>query len=89
MAVSILNNSHGLCDRQRVKHLLSVMNYGMFIQNVFDFIIVSFAIFIVIKLINKLHRKKEETTPVAPAPTKEEVLLAEIRDLIKEQNQHQ
>jgi large conductance mechanosensitive channel protein len=62
-----------------------VMHYGVFIQNVFDFVIVAFAIFMAIKLINKLNRKKEE--PAAdPKPTKEEVLLSEIRDLLKEQN---
>ena len=48
-------------------------------------LIVAFAIFMAIKLINKLNRKKEEPA-AAPAPTKEEVLLTEIRDLLKEQN---
>ena len=62
-----------------------VMHYGVFIQNVFDFVIVAFAIFMAIKLINRLNRKKEEPA-AAPAPTKEEVLLTEIRDLLKEQN---
>ena len=62
-----------------------VMHYGVFIQNIFDFVIVAFAIFMAIKLINKLNRKKEEPA-AAPAPTKEEVLLTEIRDLLKEQN---
>ena len=45
-----------------------VMHYGVFIQNVFDFLIVAFAIFMAIKLINKLNRKKEEPA-AAPAPT--------------------
>lgn len=63
-----------------------VMHYGVFIQNIFDFVIVAFAIFLAIKLINKLHRKKEEEPKAPPAPSKEEVLLAEIRDLLKEQN---
>ena len=63
-----------------------VMHYGVFIQNVFDFLIVAFAIFMAIKLINKLNRKKEEPAAATPAPTKEEVLLTEIRDLLKEQN---
>ena len=48
--------------------------------------IVAFAIFMAIKLINKLNRKKEEPAAATPAPTKEEVLLTEIRDLLKEQN---
>jgi large conductance mechanosensitive channel len=63
------------------------LNYGNFLQVTFDFIIVAFAIFMFIKLINKLNRKKEEA-PAAPAPppapSKEEVLLAEIRDILKE-----
>ena len=60
-----------------------VMHYGVFIQNVFDFVIVAFAIFMAIKLINRLNRKKEEPAAAPPAPTKEEVLLTEIRDLLK------
>jgi large conductance mechanosensitive channel len=63
-----------------------VMHYGVFIQNIFDFIIVAFAIFLAIKLINKLHKKKEEEPKAPPAPSKEEVLLTEIRDLLKAQN---
>ena len=63
-----------------------VMHYGVFIQNIFDFVIVAFAIFMAIKLINKLNRKKAEEPAAPPAPTKEEVLLTEIRDLLKEQN---
>jgi len=63
-----------------------VMSYGSFIQSVFDFVIVAFAIFMAIKVINKLHKKKE--TAAAPAgPSKEEVLLTEIRDLLKQQNE--
>lgn len=62
-----------------------VMEYGNFIQTVFDFIIVAFAIFIAIKVINKLYKKKEVEKP-APKPTNEEVLLTEIRDLLKQQN---
>ncbi len=62
-----------------------VMEYGVFLQTVFDFIIVAFAIFIAIKLINKLHKKKEVEKP-APKPSNEEVLLSEIRDLLKQQN---
>ncbi|WP_435928819.1 large-conductance mechanosensitive channel protein MscL [Dryocola sp. BD613] len=64
-----------------------VMHYGVFIQNVFDFLIVAFAIFMAIKLINRLNRKKKEEPKEAPAPTKEEVLLSEIRDLLKQQNE--
>lgn len=61
-----------------------VISYGKFIQTVIDFTIVAFAIFMAIKGINKLKRK-EEVAPTA-APTKEEVLLTEIRDLLKQRN---
>ncbi|MDW2745245.1 large-conductance mechanosensitive channel protein MscL [Atlantibacter subterraneus] len=64
-----------------------VMHYGVFIQNVFDFIIVAFAIFMAIKVINKLNRKKKEEPKAPPAPTKEEVLLTEIRDILKQQKE--
>jgi large conductance mechanosensitive channel len=64
----------------------SVLAYGQFIQNVVDFIIVAFCIFLMIKAMNKLTKKKEEApapAPEPPAPTKEETLLTEIRDLLK------
>ncbi len=58
-------------------------NYGSFIQVIIDFLIVAWAIFIVIKAINAL-KKKEEAAPAAPpAPTKDQALLTEIRDLLK------
>lgn len=62
------------------------LNYGNFLQNTFDFVIIAFSIFLFIKLINNLSRKnQEEVKPAAPpAPSKEEVLLGEIRDLLKE-----
>jgi large conductance mechanosensitive channel len=59
------------------------LNYGNFVQVIFDFTIVAFAIFLLVKAINAAKKKQEET-PVKPsAPTKEEVLLTEIRDLLK------
>ncbi len=60
-------------------------NYGAFIQAIVDFLIVGTAIFMVIKAMNSLKRKKEETpAPEAPAePTKDQQLLTEIRDLLK------
>jgi large conductance mechanosensitive channel len=58
-------------------------NYGNFLQVTFDFIIIALAVFLLIKAINAA-RKKEEAAPAAPpAPTKEETLLTEIRDLLK------
>ena len=60
------------------------IQYGLFIQNIIDFIIVAFCIFLMLKGINKLNRKKEETAePAAPAGPTQEELLAEIRDLLK------
>jgi len=59
------------------------VNYGAFIQVLFDFIIVAFCIFMMIKGLNSLKKKKEEAPAAPPAPTKEEVLLTEIRDLLK------
>lgn len=63
------------------------LNYGMFIQNVVDFTIIAFVIFMAIKGINTLNRKKEEApAPAAPPePTHTEKLLEEIRDLLKKQ----
>ncbi|MGE4308107.1 large-conductance mechanosensitive channel protein MscL [Bacteroides sp.] len=63
------------------------LNYGNFLQATFDFIIIAFSIFMFIKLINKMSRKQEaveQTSPPPPAPSKEELLLTEIRDLLKE-----
>ncbi len=65
------------------------MNLGMFIQTVVDFLIVAFAIFMLIKGINISKKKAEEipATPLAPpAPTKDQELLGEIRDLLKKNN---
>ena len=60
------------------------MNVGTFVQTVVDFTIVAFAIFMLVKLINRLKRQEAEAVVAAPpAPTKQEVLLGEIRDLLK------
>ena len=67
----------------------AVLKYGLFIQNVVDFIIIAFSIFVMIKVIGKLNRKKEaekeEVVEVVKEPelTREEILLTEIRDLLK------
>ncbi|MBQ2554184.1 MAG: large-conductance mechanosensitive channel protein MscL [Prevotella sp.] len=61
----------------------ATLNYGMFIQNVVDFLIVAFCIFLMLKAINKFNKKKEEEPAAAPEPTNEEKLLTEIRDLLK------
>lgn len=62
-------------------------NYGMFIQNIVDFLIIAFSIFMALRVMMKFKKKEEEAAVAAPpAPSKEEVLLTEIRDLLK-QNQ--
>lgn len=63
-------------------------NYGAFIQQCVDFAILAFCVFLMVKLMNRLMRKKENapaTPPAPPAPSKEEQLLTEIRDLLKKQ----
>ena len=62
----------------------TVFAYGQFIQNIIDFIIIAFCIFLMIKGMNKLNRKKEEPAPEAPAGPTQEELLTEIRDLLKQ-----
>ena len=61
----------------------SVFAYGAFIQNIIDFIIIAFCIFMMIKAMNKM-KKKEEPAPEAPKGPTQEELLAEIRDLLKQ-----
>lgn len=60
------------------------LNYGMFIQNVIDFLIIALCVFLVVKVANNLSKKKEEAPAAPPAPTKDQELLTEIRDLLKE-----
>ena len=60
-----------------------VLNYGVFINTIIDFIIVALAIFLVIKGMNRLKRKEEAAPPEPPKPTKQEMLLTEIRDALK------
>lgn len=65
------------------------ISYGLFIQAIVNFLITAFAVFCLIKVVNKISRKKEEKPEEpapAPEPTAEEKLLIEIRDLLKEQN---
>ena len=70
----------------------NTLNYGNFINAVINFIIIAFVVFCIVKFFNSLHRKKEAEAPAAPPappePSAEEKLLAEIRDLLKEQRPH-
>lgn len=69
----------------------ATINYGTFIQTIIDFVIIAFCVFMLVKGINKLaslkkkeeEQKQSETAPEEPKPTKEEILLTEIRDLLK------
>jgi large conductance mechanosensitive channel len=63
----------------------ATIKYGLFLQTTFDFAIVAFAIFMMIKLINRLKRKEAVAPAAPPPPSKEELLLTEIRDLLKQQ----
>lgn len=60
------------------------INYGTFLSTILDFLIIAFTVFMLIKALNRLHRKREEAPKTPPAPSKEELLLTEIRDLLKE-----
>ncbi|MBT8359558.1 MAG: large-conductance mechanosensitive channel protein MscL [Desulfobacterales bacterium] len=62
-----------------------VISYGKFIQTMIDFTIIAFAVFMAIKAINALKKKEEEKPEAPPEPSNEEVLLSEIRDLLKQQ----
>ena len=67
----------------------ATIKYGMFIQNVVSFLIIAFSVFMIVKAVNKVRRIKpeeKEEEPVVEAPSKEEALLAEIRDLLKAKN---
>lgn len=60
-----------------------VLKYGVFINTVVDFVIVAFAIFMLVRGMNALRQKEEAAPAAPPAPSKQEVLLGEIRDLLK------
>jgi large conductance mechanosensitive channel len=62
-----------------------LLTYGKFIQSIIDFVIIAFAIFMGVKAINRLRREEQVAPSTPPAPTKEEELLSEIRDLLRAQ----
>ena len=61
----------------------ATLNYGVFLQSIIDFVIVAFAIFLLIKGVNSMQKKEAEKPAPPPAPSNQEKLLAEIRDLLK------
>ena len=60
------------------------LNYGVFVNSIVSFLIVAFAIFMIVKLINSVRRKEEAKPAAPPVPPRQEVLLEEIRDLLKQ-----
>jgi large conductance mechanosensitive channel len=62
-----------------------MLNYGSFVQSVVDFLIIAFAIFMVVKAMNSMKGEEEEAPAKPPEPSKEEVLLTEIRDALRNQ----
>ncbi|KLT67298.1 large conductance mechanosensitive channel protein MscL [Pedobacter sp. BMA] len=68
---------------EEAKKLGPVFAWGNFVTEIINFLILAFIIFLMVKAINALKRKEEATPAAPPAPTKEEVLLTEIRDLLK------
>ena len=61
-----------------------VIGFGTLVGTIIDFILIAFVVFMVVKVMNKMKRKKEEAPAAPAAPSKEEVLLTEIRDILKE-----
>jgi large conductance mechanosensitive channel len=66
------------------EHGIATLNYGLFINAIVKFIIIAFVLFLVVKGINRLRRKEAAAPSAPPAPTKEETLLTEIRDAIRQ-----
>ena len=62
----------------------NVLAIGLFLNNLISFIVLAFVVFLFVKAVNKFKKKQEEQVPEAPEPTKEEALLAEIRDILKD-----
>ena len=76
----------GVTDGTEVITPEVAITWGSFVQTVVDFLIIALCIFLAVKAINRLKRKKEEPAPAAPAGPTQEELLIQIRDLLKEQN---
>ncbi len=79
--IKAITNADGTILTPEINEI--AINYGVFINTIITFIIVAFAIFMVVKAYNKMKKKQEETPAAPPEPSKEEVLLGEIRDLLK------
>ncbi len=73
-----------LREAQGPNHPAVVIGYGKFLQNTVDFLIVAWAVFLLVKLINRLRREEPKPAAAPPAPPRQEVLLEEIRDILSE-----
>ena len=78
-----INLKEAMVDAAGKAHPAVTLNLGNFIQSLVDFGIIAFAVFLLVKGINRMNRKAAEEPPVPAAPTKQEELLVEIRDLLK------
>ena len=76
-----INLHEAIVEADQVIKPAVTLNIGNFIQTIFDFTVIAFSIFLMIKVINTINKKKEEAVPAAPS--KQEELLTEIRDLLK------
>lgn len=79
---SLVNGSEAVLAEPAVEPVY--WNYGAFIQQCIDFTILALCVFLMVKLMNRLIRKKAAAPAPAPAPSKEELLLTEIRDLLRD-----
>lgn len=61
----------------------ATLNYGLFINAIINFLVIGFVIFMLVRQVNKMQTQEEEAPPAPPEPTNEEILLAEIRDLLR------
>lgn len=78
-----INLHQAVIESGKVVKPAVTLNIGNFIQTVFDFIIIAFAIFLLIKAVNRFNNQKESVPATPPEPSKEETLLTEIRDILK------
>ena len=84
MFLPLDGSTAGIKDLEAARKAGAVIAYGNFIQNVITFLIVAFAVFLLVKGANKLRRKEAANPdPTPPSPTREEILLTEIRDAIR------
>ena len=80
--LTLKGGSHPTLEAAKAAGAVTI-NYGLFFNAILRFVIVAFAVFILVKQINRLAKEEPKAPPPPPEPTREEVLLAEIRDLLK------